>query len=411
MFFKIKPGFIIWSDAEGYYQYLPYAFIKFDITHQAYAATLENGMTLNKYTCGVALLEAPFFFIAHIYNKIFGLTANGFTYVYGISIWFAAITYVYLGLVLLYKILRNWFHKAPSIIAVLAVYLCTNLFYYSHVQPGMSHAYSFFVLSLFVFSLDKLIRSPGIAISVLCGVSLGLALLIRPTNVFYVLLFLLFEIYSLMALRARLRWMMKNAKYLFVILLLIFIVFIPQMLYWHAVTGKYFVYSYAYSYGQAETFEFWNAPKIGYVLFGVESGWFIYSPIFFFFIAGILWMIFSGNKLWIAILLLFVLILYANASWWAYTFSCSYGHRAFIEYYPLFIIPVAFLLKKVFYMKRKFLLSITVFLIVVFAFVNIRMSQLYYKESCWIRPGWTWEHYNRLLNKVFFIYPQNKSIK
>lgn len=419
--YGIKPEFFIWSDAEGYYQYLPQWFYYHNIKALPYAVSVAGGMTLNKYPCGTAILQAPFFFLAHIYCKIFGsqmagtasahIPYTGYSATHAAFIWIAAITYVYLGLVLLYKVLRYWFQKSVSAVAVIAVYLFTNLFYYTLFEPGMSHTYSFFTLTLFIYSLQKFFTNPKIRTSMLCGISLGLSLLIRPTNVFYVLLFLLFEVHTMKALKERLQWIIKNTKYFLVIVFLMLLVFLPQMLYWHAVAGKYFVYSYAYSCGQEETFCFWDSPKIGYVLFGVESGMFIYAPLFFLSAAGMLWMIFSGNRQWIMILVLFLLIVYANASWWAYTFSCSYGHRAFIEYYPLFIIPVAFILQKASALRRKFLICLMGFLFVVFAFTNIRMSQLYYKDPCWTRPCWTWESYNRLLNKVFFIYPQNKSLK
>jgi hypothetical protein len=411
-FCGIKLDSFIWSDATGYYQYLPEIILNGNVTQLPYAVPNGNGMTVDKYTCGVALLEAPWFFITLLYCKIFGLSQNGYSGEYGFSIWLSAVTYAYLGLVFLYSFLRKWFTSIVSLISVLAVYLCTNLYYYTVFESGMSHVYSFFLLSLFLFSLNKFIYHPKLSSAFLTGFSFGLAVMIRPTNVFYGLLFLLFDVGSFAAFKARLKWILQNAKYFFIILIAVLIAFLPQMLYWHAVTGKYFVYSYEYSAGgKLETFEFWNAPKIGYVLFGVESGLFNYAYVLYFFLAGLLWMMKTRNKEWIYLLLLFLLITYSNASWWAYTFSCSFGHRAFIEYYPLFIIPVAFMLQKAFIAKRKILLSVMMFFLLVFGFTAVRMALLYHNEACWTRPGWTWVNYNRLLNKVFYIIPQSKNVK
>ncbi len=361
-------------------------------------------MTIDKYTCGAAILETPFFFAGHFYNKIFGIVDEVKSKTYGLAILVAALTYVFSGLVILYRIIRKWFNQLPSLIAVISIYLGTNLFYYTIFNPSYSHVYSFFILTLFIYTLDKFIKSPNLKNTIFCGLPIGLAILIRPTNIFYILLFLFFEVNSWCAFVERLKWISNNIKYFALIIFVIFIVFIPQMLYWHAVTGYYFTYSYKYAAaGGTERFIYWNKPKIGYVLFGVESGWLVYSPMFFIFIGGLIWMLIKKINLRIAITFLFIFILYANASWWSYTFSCSFGHRAFIEYYPIFIIPIAFIIHEVLIHKKKFIFWILCLFLIIFSFTNIRMSNLYYNEGCWVRPDWTWVNYNRVLNKVFFI--------
>jgi len=410
--FHIKSGYIIWSDAEGYYQYLPQLFFNNNITHLPYAISLDNGMTINSFTYGTALLESPFFVLAHIYNKVFGFIDDGCTSVYGMSLWIAASTYVFIGLLLLYRILRKWFDKWPSFIAVLAVYYATNLFYYTVVEPGYSHAYSFFILTLFIYTFDKFLKNPNTANTIYCGIPIGIGCLIRPTNVFYVLLFLIYDVHSFHALKERMVWIIKNIHYFLLIALVVFVIFIPQMLYWHAVTGKYLAFSYNYPHGGwSISFKYWNNPKIGYVLFGMESGWLIYSPVFFLFLTGLIWSLIKRSYNAIAIAVLFILIVYANGSWWCYTFSCSFGHRAFIEYYPLFIIPITFLLQKTFKIKMKFALYFITFLLIIFSFTNIRMSHLYYREQCWVRPDWTWNSFKNALNKAYYRIPQNRNLK
>lgn len=128
-FLKMRSGTIIWSDAEGYYQYLPYYFLQHDITHMGYAVRLDNGLMFDKFTYGTALMELPFFGLAYLYNITFGFINDGYTSVYAMFIWVAASFYAYLGLFFLYKILRKWFDKLPSFIAVICVYFGTNLFF------------------------------------------------------------------------------------------------------------------------------------------------------------------------------------------------------------------------------------------------------------------------------------------
>lgn len=407
-----KTGIIIWSDADGYYQYLPQLFYYGNITHLPYSYEMENGMMFNKYTCGTAILQSPFFFLAHIYCKLTGQQCTGYSAPYAVSIWLAAITYVYFALVLLYQILLKWFRKITAIIAVMVIYWGTNLFYYAHFNPGYSHVYSFFILTLFVYRLDKFLERPDVRNTLYAGIPLGLALLIRPTNVFYLLLFLLWNINSFAAIGNRIVWLMKNFKFLLVVLLVIFVFYIPQMMYWHEVTGKYIVYAYKYSYTDNESFIYWQHPKIGEVLLGLENGWLIYSPVFFFFIIGLVYSLYKRIAFSIPVLVSFVLITYANASWWTYSLSCSYGHRAFIEYYPLFIIPLAFLLQKTMEFKKKLALIVLSFFMLTLTYTSCRWSYFFYYEQCWEKKdGWKWISYNRAWNKAFYLVPQDKRLK
>ncbi len=153
------------------------------------------------------------------------------------------------------------------------------------------------------------------------------------------------------------------------------------MLYWHSIVGKYFVYTYGYTPEVSEKFIYWNKPKVGCVLFGVINGWLIYSPFFFLFIVGLIWLLIKRFDSAFGILLCFMFIVYANASWWSYTFSCSFGYRAFIEYYPLFSIPIAFLFSKIFNKKHKvFVKGLIVFLLFLFSFTNLRLQVLSFRS-------------------------------
>lgn len=411
--FDVKYRFYIWSDAEGYYQYLPYLFIKHDITHQAYAYYLDNGMTMNKYTFGVAIFEMPFFLSAHAYSIFKGLPSDGYTPVYGFSLLIAASVYVFLGLVLLYKILIKNFSLLVTFAVLTAIYFGTNLFYYTICEPGMSHAYSFFALSWFLYRIDIFIKNPNFKTALICSIPLALSMLLRPTNIIYVLLFLLYYVDSYAALKLRFRFILKNLKYFFLFAIVGFLVFLPQFYYWSHVAGKTIIYSYANPQGEAETFKYIANPKILQVLFGIESGWLIYSPVFLFFILGMIFSAFKKNFYFIAVLTIFIIILYINASWWAYTYACSFGYRSFVEYYPLFAIPIAYLFSKILVPKKQLALKIiTGFFIVLFSFTSVRMALLYYKEKCWVvNEGFNWETYNKVLNRVFFILPADKPIK
>lgn len=65
------------ADADQYYSYLPAKFIHKDITFkytdQYWATKLENGNKVQRFTCGIAILEAPWFAVGHYIAKKTGM--------------------------------------------------------------------------------------------------------------------------------------------------------------------------------------------------------------------------------------------------------------------------------------------------------------------------------------------------
>ncbi|HOH84783.1 MAG TPA: hypothetical protein PLI16_09250 [Bacteroidales bacterium] len=404
----VKYSRMIWSDAEAYYDYLPYTFIKKDIAHMHYAVPLPGGNRLNKVTMGVAMMELPFFLAAHAYSKIQDLGADGYSFPYQVALLISISVYMFLGLFVLFKILRPRFEKKTAFFTVAALFFASNLYYYTFCEPGLSHGYSFFMLTLFLFRLDYFIKNPNIKNTLLCGIPLAWATLIRPTNILYVILFLLYEVYSVRQLKERLSFIGKNLRYFFIFLILGILFYIPQIMYWSYVWGKLKIYGYVAADMQPETFAYLTSPKIFKVLFGVESGWLVYTPFFIFFFIGLIITLVKKLHHSFAILIIFLLILYLNASWWSYTFACSFGYRSLIEFYPLFAFPVAFLFSRIFASRHIILKTTMMLLIVVFSFFNIRISGFYYKDPCWEVPQWTWNHYRKIIIKAFYIQPDLK---
>lgn len=76
---------MIWSDAEGYYLYLPALFINGGFEDLAVRSEVQfplfedTNKRFTKYTYGVALMELPFFLLAHLIGSIMG-EADGYSY-------------------------------------------------------------------------------------------------------------------------------------------------------------------------------------------------------------------------------------------------------------------------------------------------------------------------------------------
>ena len=177
-----------------------------------------------------------------------------------------------------------------------------------------------------------------------------------------------------------------------------FIVFLPQMTYWHLTTGKWFTYSYSYASTGPEGFDYWKNPQIFKVLFGVVSGWYIYSPVMILSLAGLVWMLLKKQTGSLAILIVFLIILYINSSWWCYSFDCAFGYRSFIEFYALFAIAIAILLQALIPSEVFIRTGIIIVLAVFFSYLNIRMSLLYNWDPCWCCGKWNWKNYAKVVH-------------
>lgn len=104
----------------------------------------------------------------------------------------------------------------------------------------------------------------------------------------------------------------------------------PQLIYWKHVTG-----TFIFDTGSAWDF---LTPHLR-VLFGWEKGWFIYTPITIFFIAGMFFMRkypFKKAVLWFCLINIYIII-----SWRDWRYGGSYSTRALMQSYPVFALPLA----------------------------------------------------------------------
>ncbi len=398
---------LIHSDMYGYYQWLPSTLIEHTPLRQPYAFILEDGTYFNRYTYGVSILILPFFLISHGISLVFGLPTTGYTPVYGASMVMAAIFWTFFGMVLLYKALRPFFSKTVSFLSLFLLFMGSNLFYYTAVESGMSHAFSFFLIAVMVYMTPRFWSAPSWKNTILLSLPFAIAVLIRPTNLVLIFFILLHGVYSFKALKQRVLQVLTLWPHFLLMAFIGFVFWIPQSFYWHGTTGDWITWPYQYSYTPDETFRNLDNPRIFKVLAGPRSGWLLYSPIMIFAFLGLFRSVRLNNyHIW-GILLSFGLIYYLNASWWIYTFACSFGYRAFVDFYSLLTIPFAVSLSWLLARKSRLLKGGILLLCGLLIFVNLRMSYLYCKNPCWDGKYWNWPQYNMVWNKALMINQMN----
>ncbi|MCB9185146.1 MAG: hypothetical protein H6601_00200 [Flavobacteriales bacterium] len=391
---------VIWSDQEGYYIYLPALFIDgFDkatcINGCRTVDTPDGPRIFTKYTYGVALLESPFFLVAHVASKLSSYPSDGRSLPYIWAVMLAAIFYMLAGISLISKLLSELNYSRPIQWAVpLLILLGTNLFYYTFREAGMSHVYSFFLISLLCYASFKKTKSTALVWVVLTAVPLALLVLIRPTNAVAVLIPMFWGAKPSEILH-RIRLFILEWRWILVFGLAFAALILPQILYWKMVTGNYVVYSYG-----DEGFTYWNRPKMLQVLFSHQNGWLTYSPVMLFPLAGLFGMIRSKQYNWLLPTIMLVIITYIFGSWWAWWFGGAYGHRCYVDFLPVFAIPFGYVIQRM--ENWTTLMKVGtggIFLILVF--INIRMSDFY--MGMWDGPDWTWLSYIEKLRQVFYI--------
>ena len=191
------PSKIINWDVTSYYSYLPAAFIYHDITfefikkypeknfgekHEFFYQTAPNGGKVAKFTMGTAIMYAPFFFIAHLSTHLFNYEANGFSTPYEFCLALSSLFYLLIGLYFLRKTVLLYFNEKATSLTLISIMLGTNLYYYSTNEPAMTHAYSFTLVSTFLYQFLQWYNNPNYKKAVLIGFLFGMIVLIRPVN-------------------------------------------------------------------------------------------------------------------------------------------------------------------------------------------------------------------------------------
>jgi hypothetical protein len=349
--------YIIISDGKGYYAYLPKLFIennlKFTEHDHLFTIPTEKGF-INRYYCGTAILETPFFLMGHLSAKAFNYEADGYSKPYALFIGLSAIFYFLAGLYFLYKLIKQKL-KLPDkylVWVLLLVALGTNLLYYTVIKGSFSHVYSFFLITTFFYAIHKL--SLGISFKWLVSASLllGLIVVTRPVNAIVILLIpAFFE--NLNALFRFIKSLFK-AKYLLTTLLLSAAPIFIQFLVWFLQTGEWLEWSY-----KQEGFYFTN-PQITEVLFGFRRGLFVYTPLLFLCVLGAYFIIKHSNYKAFWGILFFSTFTYITASWWNWTYGDSYSMRPFVDITVFFAILLSVLISNSGVIMRKLLLSLAV---------------------------------------------------
>ena len=402
---------IIESDAKGYYAYLPAVFIYNDLNFgfkdsiedkkykqnhlfYEYRSLTQNGKFINKYYSGTALAQLPFFLVAHALTILNGGDADGYSKYYMLSICVAAIFYCLLGVWFMVKLLRL-IDISEGLIALLILILTfgTHLFIYTISEGGMSHIYSFALISAFIYySKIFFITSNGGKLLPILGFLLGFIILCRPINGLVIFSWLALS-KDFKGLKINIAALFAKWKYSLIALIICLSIIFIQLFIYKISAGQFWLYSY-----ENEGFDF-SKPEIMNILFSYKKGLFLYTPIIFLSFLSSLFLLKSRSYFSVSWLLFFALLTIVFSSWWVWFYGGSFSSRVYVEYLSLLLLPLAIFMNELKKMRRKLLIFFSFILIVVCQIQSYqyRYYEIHYSEM-------TREKYwNVLLTIIAFI--------
>jgi hypothetical protein len=385
-------------DVMNYYSYLPATFCNngsFDLYKGADSLFLPigpKGTFMPKTTYGMSIMYAPFFALGYkiAYNQKSPL--SGFSKPFALCLHWGSIFYLILGLIFLRKFLLVYFNESVTALTLFSVLFGTMLFIYGYSQSEAPHGYLFCLFSAFLFFTHKWHQRQSLGYTVLIAITISLISLIRPTEIFIFLFFIFWNVKTWADLKLKFQLFFKNYKHIILFILIAFLFWLPQFLFWKKHTDHYVYFSYP-----GERF-FWNDPQIFNILLSYRKGWLTYTPIIILSFIGFFFVKkdYPLSK-WIFIGITIGMV-YILSCWWDWAFGGCFGLRAFCQYIAFLSVPMAFFIHYIFYTTKKYFFN---------GFLTLLTSVFIFSCVCQ-NVGQTYQylqhliHYDSMTKKVYW---------
>jgi len=340
-------------DSFGYHLYLPAAVVHhdplvkdlgwveqarkdYDASGTLYQiSTLDDGRHVDKYTMGLAVAWSPWFLAGHWVAGITGQPQDGYSPPYDLAVRIGVWIYLLLGLLALRAVLRSCFNEWIVACSLLLLFAATNLIDQATVGTAMPHITLFCLYAGILWATLRWTADRRMGRALLLALLMGLATLIRPSEAVCVLLPFLWRGEGeppgafARAWRLRKQWLS--------IIAVMFLIGLPQFIYWKAATGHWILDTYN---NAGEGFDFLS-PHTWPFLFSFRKGWYIYTPLMLLATAGIFLLRKYLREAYLPVLAFFLLNLYLVSSWTNWWYADSFGSRAMVGSYAVMALPLA----------------------------------------------------------------------
>lgn len=338
-------------DVFGYYLYLP-AFLIYDDAHDLafrheimetyqpagdfhHAVQLDNGDWVMKYAVGQSLVYLPGFLVADLLAEPLGYPADGFSRPYQLAVSIVSLLMAFLGLYVLRKVLLYFFSEAVTAATLVIIVMATNYLNYTAIDGAMTHNALFTLYAMILWLTIRWHAQPNLATALWMGLAIGLATIIRPTDLMIVIIPLLWSVTGKASLKNKVFLLWDRKWDVLLLGLGMFVMGMVQLSYWKFASGDWIFYSYG-------DFGFdWARPHIPDGLWSYQKGWLVYTPVMILAWLGIFPAFRRIKPIYYGLGLMMALTIYVVFAWEVWWYGGSLGARALVQSYALLALPIA----------------------------------------------------------------------
>jgi hypothetical protein len=308
--------------------------------------TNEAGRRRNFTPIGTALLWTPFFALGHLAANMSGAPVDGFSQPYVTAVAWGSACYGFLALLLTHAIVKRVIGEGRG--SALVVWLGTPLLFYMYVAPGFSHACSAFAVSLFIWTWLRIRGRWTRGGAAALGVTAALMAMVREQDAFFVVGPAIDFCRAAIApaALARPRTTVSRMQMLGIAAtgaIVALLTYLPQLAAYRALNG------HPGPTRDVARKMSWTSPHFFEVLFSLEHGLFLWTPLAIASLAGLVWMAARrplGTRpdvrgIGIIAVIMFAMQVYVSGSVESWTVAGSFGQRRFVALTPLLALGLA----------------------------------------------------------------------
>jgi hypothetical protein len=367
----------------------------------------------NHFTTGPAILWTPFLLLAHVgvlLARVMGssVAADGFSAPYRIAMALATAIYAFLGLLLSFRLARQYVEERWTLLATISIWWASSLPVYMYFNPSWSHAHSAFTVALFLWYWHRT-RSPrtlpqwlllaaiaGLMLNVYYANALVLVVLVVEAFPQYVAAFRNVTPGGSNAGPRASSLFVNHLLFGIVVLLCLLPIFIT----------RFIIYGNAFESGYTPLHDWlWRSPVLLRVFFSPNHGLLAWTPILLLSIIGLFLFWRREPRVggpFLAAFLAFYLFIACYPDWAGIS---SYGNRFFVSLTALFVIGLAVFLDGVaqLFRSNRAALAIACVVLALFVFWNVGLM---FQWGSHLIPARGPVSFSEIAHNQFFVVPR-----
>ena len=298
------------------------------------------------FPLGTAILWTPFFVAGHLWLGVLNLFGEDFVRdgsrnPYQMAIGLGTLTYGFIGVILIYRIARDYFSDLVALCSTLGISAGSFVVYYLAVEPSYSHGNSLFAVTLFLFIFHRTRERRTSAQWGALGLAGGLLTMVRWQNAIFVAIPILdmAPAYWAALRHRRVQELTAIAKTHGLFIVGGVVGFFPQLYLWKVANGGWLAVPHAQT-GQ----QWWQDSLMIDVLYSSNHGLLTWHPVIYAAVLAIPLFLKRDLRFGVLLTLVFASQIYINGAtddWWG---GSAFGARRFASCGLLFVLGLGALI-------------------------------------------------------------------